>query len=200
MAQPAVTTAPPPEAAPVVASPAPAPTAYSEADLLALVDDENQQLLLAVAETHVHQYFSRNDATGVSHIEWARAVRVDRYTSGSYEVLVAFSAVVGPPEGPFIRSPLRTVSLSVETAGGAAQVIGLPQPITTANFMAPEPIGELLAIDELPTEAILLAQADAAPWGPVEVLGGWYDESWTVVVAVTDAGGRWELAVPTDVR
>lgn len=178
------------------------PTAsiYSEADLMALVDDGSDQLVAAAAEIFVQRYFARNDASHVAHVEWARVIRIDPRDAGGFSAAVAFSTVAGPTEGPFARIPLRAVVVDVAVVGGSAQVLGLPKTLDRMPIDSPRPVEEVVAVDALPTEAILAAQTAAEPWGTVEIVGGWHGNTWTVMVAVTDElGVRWELAVDTAV-
>lgn len=181
---------------------APPPTAsiYSEADLLALVDDGSEQLVAAAAEVFVQRYFARSDAAHVSHVEWARVIRIDQRDAGGYSAEVAFSTVAGPTDGPFTRIPLRAVSVDVAVVAGSAQVIGLPKTLDRMPIDSPRPVEEVVGVEALPSAAILAAQTAAAPWGIVEIVGGWQADTWTVMVAVTDETGvRWELAVDTAV-
>ena len=194
-----VTTTVLPESA-VPAAPPPTASIYSEADLMALVDDGSDQLVAAAAEAFVHRYFARNDASHVAHVEWARVIRIDPRDAGGFSAAVAFSTVAGPTEGPFARIPLRAVVVDVAVVGGSAQVLGLPKTLDRMPIDSPRPVEEVVAVDALPTEAILAAQTAAEPWGTVEIVGGWHGNTWTVMVAVTDElGVRWELAVDTAV-
>ncbi|NNF65840.1 MAG: hypothetical protein HKN07_16465 [Acidimicrobiia bacterium] len=188
------------ESAVAVATP-PTASIYSEADLLAVVDNGSEPLVAATAEVFVQRYFARNDASHVSHVEWARAIRIEPRGDGGFSVEVAFSTVAGPIEGPFVRMPPRAVLVEVAVGEGSAQVLGLPKMLDRVPIEAPRPAEEVVAAAEaLPTEAILAAQTAAAPWGAVEIVGGWHADTWTVMVAVTDEmGARWEFAVDTGV-
>jgi hypothetical protein len=217
-----------PVAAPMPSSaavPSSAPAAdesrlFSEADLMAVIPEEEQHRAMWRAEWFVTDFFTvdgdpqigtttkaalpedldapmpHSAAPGVSYVEWARALEARPGGPGRYEVDVAFRTLSGEGEGLLARQPVRAVRIQVEIGeGGGASILDLPAPIELA---IPRAVVAYPAPAEAPPEIVDDAAAAVEAFGFVEeVLTAGVDENgWRVVLAVVDASGiRWPLAV-----
>jgi hypothetical protein len=219
----------PPPTAPLqpmpTAAPSPSTTAvpqrlYTEADLMAVVPEEEQRAAVARAEWFVTDFFTVDGdgvavegvrgalpagfevvlphevGGGTSYVEWARALRVVPEAPGRYRVTVAYRALAGATGEPLRRSPVVAVDVEVAVdSGGATAVVDLPQPaaIDTATAEAAIP-----AEAEPPAEVAAAAIELARRVGDdPQVEGAGLDAvGWRVVVSVTDGSGlRWPLVV-----
>lgn len=200
---------------------APAPPLYSEADLMADPPDPGARAAVVRAEWFVSDYFTADyeptgsgdvraalpgaaelpdmpqDGTGgVSYVEWARAFKVDEVGDGTYLVSIAFRALGAPPEGSFVRLPVRAVAVHVDVLGDGAAILDLPRPISLpAGPEAPAWPDEMA---DPPTEVVDVAAARASVWGtePRIVSASKTTGGWRVVTTVADAvGNRWPLSI-----
>jgi hypothetical protein len=211
--------------APVVAdSPSAISTAeerlYSEADLMAVMPEEDQRAAAARAEWFVTDFFTVDgdsatasavrealpegfDAVlphdvggGVSYVEWARAMRVAPDGPGRYVVTVAFRVLSSREYESLIRDPVQAVHVRVAVDGeSSTAVVDLPEPaiVETAVIATPVPPDA-----EPPPEVVATAFELAGTLGAdaaVEQAG--VDESgWRIVVSVASPSGlRWPLVV-----
>ncbi len=206
-----------PEAAPSVTTPAaaaaPSPTVappalYREADLLAVLPEEESRLAAMHAEWFVTDHFTVDGAeepvtapggasgdaevdTGTgrrpgTYVEWARAFRIDGSRPDRYLVDVAFRLLVEDGDGSFLRAPVRAVQVPVgRDASGALEIADLPSPAAAppAARVAPHPPGAAVPADvEAAAQQVLAAHGLAG-----RVLSGYADAGgWQVVV---EAGG-----------
>ena len=197
---------------------------YSEADLMADPPDSGERAAIARAEWFVTDYFTadyeptgsadvraalpgaadmpdlpQDGRGGISYVEWARAFRIDEIGDGAYEVGIAFRALASPPEGAFIRLPVRAVEVVVGSGPDGASVLDLPRPIPLPVGPEPAPWPEPGA--DPPQDVVDFAAARASVWGnePRIVNAALTDEGWRVVMTVADdVGNRWPLALLVD--
>ncbi len=210
---------------PPVDAPRPTSPLYSEADLMADPPDPEERTAVARAEWFVTDFFTadyeptgsadvraalptapdlpslpQDGREGISYVEWARAFRVEEAGNGAYLVGVVFRTLAAPPEGAFIRLPVRAVEVLIDVAGDAATVLDLPRPIAVPVGPEPEPWPEPEA--DPPSAVIDVAAARASVWGtePRIVSASLAATGWRVVVTVADdVGNRWPLAMIVDV-
>ena len=194
---------------------------YSEADLMADPPDPGERSAIVRAEWFVSDYFTadyepsgsgdiraalpsaaempdmpQDGRGGISYVEWARAFHVDRASDGTYLVGIAFRALAAPPDGAFIRLPVRAVEVAVEVGMGGATVLDLPRP--TALPVGPEPPPWPDPTGNPPPGVVDIAAARASVWGsePRIVSASSIDGGWRVVVTVADdVGNRWPLSM-----
>ncbi len=198
-----------PPAAPSEPAVAPAdPSLYSEADLMAVVPEEDLRLAAARAEWFTVDFFGGVDAglapglpevhsdAGYSWVEWARASRVAAAGAGRYDVTVVFRTLTEAGAGGFRRLPIRAVIVPVEVdAGGLAVVADLPRPAEVPGGSGAEPVPPVGAV---PEDVAAAALQRAGLFGPdAEIVGGSRTlAGWRVIVLAGDASGmRWPLAV-----
>lgn len=198
---------------------------YSEADLMADPPDPGERAAIARAEWFVTDFFTadyeptgsadvraalpsapdlpdlpQDGRDGISYVEWARAFRIDDAGQGSYLVGVVFRALAAPPDGAFIRLPVRAVEVLVDVTGDGATVLDLPRPISLPVGPEPAPWPEPEA--DPPPDIVDLAAARASVWGtePRIVSASLVPSGWRVVVTVADdVGNRWPLAMIVEV-
>ncbi len=207
-----------PEAAPLAEDPAdgaaPAPTVappglYREADLLAVLPEEESRLAAMRAEWFVTDHFTDDGAEDQSaavvadesgdatedagsgrrpgtYVEWARAFRVDGSRPDRYLVDVAYRLLVEDGDGSFLRAPVRAVRVPVgRDASGVLEIADLPSPTDApaVGVVPPPPAGITV-----PADVVAAAQEVLAAHGLVgRVVSGYTDGGgWRVVV---DAGG-----------
>jgi hypothetical protein len=217
-AEPVPTAAPEPSAAPAVAG-----DPLSEADLMAVLPEEEGRVAAARAEWFVTDYFTVDGgagaaermagivpdalvgflphgagATGLSYVEWARAFRVEPGGAAEYAVSVAYGSVASVAGGPIVRQPVAAVEVTVRfNDAGEPEVAGLPRPIPVPNSS-----GALVAVQAPPPEVTTQALAVATVHGtePEAVAAYRTPRGWDVVVMVTHAasGVRWPLAIPVE--
>jgi hypothetical protein len=198
---------------------------YSEADLMADPPDPGERTAIVRAEWFVSDYFTadyeptgsadvraalpsaadvpdlpQDGRGGISYVEWARAFRVEEAGDGAYLVTVAFRALAAPPEGAFIRLPVRAVEVLVGVGADGASVLDLPRP--TALPVGPEPTPWPEPGGDPPQAVIDLVGARASVWGsePRIVSAAVIDAGWRIVLTVADGvGNRWPLSmeIPT---
>jgi hypothetical protein len=198
------------------------PQLYSEADLMAVLPEEEMRLAVMRAEWLVRDYFTVDGPSaavgdvrsvlpveladvelphvgpgGVSYVEWARAFTVEPLGPAQYRVSVAFRSLVGEGSGSLARSPVRAVSVDVAvTPEGVTSVLDLPSPLA-APGSTQSPI-ELPAQAEAPPEVIAAALNLVADLGndPQLVSSGLAGDEWRLVFVVTDESGhRWPVVV-----
>ncbi len=196
-------------------------TLYSEADLMADPPDPGERSAIVRAEWFVTDYFTadyeptgsadiraalpgaaavpdlpQDGRGGISYVEWARAFRVDEAGDGAYLVGIAFRALAAPPDGAFIRLPVRAVEVLVDVGMDGASVLDLPRP--TALPVGPEPGPWPEPSGDPPQSVVDLAAARASVWGsePRIVSAASVAEGWRVVITVADdVGNRWPLSM-----
>jgi hypothetical protein len=213
-------------ATPLDTTPPAAPVLFSEADLMAGLDDHLAAVAAARAEWFVIDYFTADldplgslpvrtaiptngvptlpqdgGAAGVTYVEWARAFRVEPIEPGLYRIGVAFRAVGAAGDEPFFRFPVRAVELVVAVTGDGTglAVVDLPAParLPLDTSYAPWPADG----EPVPEDIVAAAIEAAAGWGEstAYVSGAATDRGWRVVVSVADdVGNRWPLAVWLD--
>ena len=203
-----------------IATPEPA-TLFTEADLMAVIPEEEQRLAVAYAEWFLTDYFTvdgdalaaerlramlpvgmdvvlpHDGATGVSYVEWASAIAVRPDGPGRYSVDVAFQTLAGAGDGTLVRQPARAARIPIlVTEAGLVSVGDLPEPIavpaTAADFVAPPS-------DDPPPEVGAAAVEAASTFGAAgELIDAGIDASgWRVVIAVRDSSG---ISFPFAVR
>lgn len=197
------------------------PQLYSEADLMAVLPEEEIRIALMRAEWFITDYFTvdgessaiaddtaalpdghtaiplphSSPGTGISYVEWARAFHLEPQGPAQYRVSVAFRTLAGPTVGSLSRTPVRAVSVDVRVGiDGGSAVIDFPAPVEPprALVLAAVEVPELDAPSDVLTDA--LAAATAVGGEPVPIVAGLDEDGWRVVVLVGDASGlRWPL-------
>jgi len=194
---------------------------YSEADLMADPPDPGELKAIVRAEWFVSDCFTadyeptgsadvraalpsaadvpdmpQDGRGGISYVEWARAFHVEEAGEGAYLVAVAFRALAAPPEGAFIRLPVRAVEILVGVGADGASVLDLPRPM--ALPVGPEPAPWPEPGGDPPQAVIDLAGARASVWGsePRIVSASVIEAGWRIVLTVADdVGNRWPLSM-----
>jgi len=194
---------------------------YSEADLMADPPDPGERTAIVRAEWFVSDYFTadyepagsadvraalpsaadvpdlpQDGRGGISYVEWARAFRIESAGDGAYLVTVAFRALAAPPDGAFIRLPVRAVEVLVGVGVDGASVLDLPRP--TALPVGPEPAPWPEPGGDPPQAVIDLAGTRASVWGsePRIVSASAIEAGWRIVLTVADdVGNRWPLSM-----
>lgn len=200
-----------------------APRLFSEADLMAVLPEEEMRAAVMRAEWFVTDFFTVDGASsaesdvtaalatrpdevplphataadGISYVEWARAFFVEPVEPGTYRVSVAFRTLTGADAADLSRSQVRAVAVSVRVgARGATIVTNLPAPLGSPASLSAEP--QPFTEAEAPDDVLAAAFAAAMNVGsdPAPLLVGTDDEGWRVVVMVGgESGMRWPLAV-----
>lgn len=200
---------------------------YSEADLMADPPDPSERAAVVRAEWFVTDYFTadyepsgsgdvraalpgsaelpdlpQDGSGGISYVEWARAFDIQPAGNGTYLVDVAFRTLAAPPDGAFIRLPVRAVEVLVDVGPGGASVMDIPRPATLPAGPEPPawPDGDGLPP---PEDVVDVAAAQASVWGsePRIVTAAAIETGWRVVVTVADdVGNRWPLALIVGVQ
>jgi len=200
-----------PEAAPL----------YSEADLMALVPGNQEQLAAARAVWFVREYFGAGGRPGdvgavlaalpagagidsekdqrASYVEWAEPFSVEQIGDGLYRVGVVFGMLGGEDVSTLTRLEPAAVAVVVEVEGGGAGVVDLPMPVE------PPARSEIAvwpdATQDVPASVIDAAEQAASVWGsdPMVAAASQGDAGWRIEVLVSDeAGIRWPMAVWID--
>lgn len=196
------------------------PTLFSEADLMAVMPEDNAMLVAMRAEWFVTEFFTVGGAPEAadqvrhmlgangpglalphdkpphtSYVEWARAYRVVESTSSRFEVEVAFRMLVEDDDGSFIRQPLTAVLVPiVADSDGGFGVADLPAaiPLPELGFAPP-----WAPPREAPPDVEAAALSELALVGePGTVLGSTFDEDgWRLVVETAIAGIGFPLVV-----
>ena len=212
---------PPVDAAGVVAPVS--PRLYSEADLMAVLPEEEMRAAVMRAEWFVTDFFTvdgsitamadmaevlpigltgtslphEDPGTSISYVEWARAYLVEPAHPGAYRVTVAFRTLAGPEPGALVRSAVRAVAVTVEVgADGASAVLDLPSPAERPPALKVD--AAETAEMQAPTDVVAAAVAAGSGVGsdPAALMSGFDDDGWRVVVLIGDNSGlRWPLAV-----
>ena len=198
------------------------PQLYSEADLMAVLPDEEMRAAAMRAEWFVTDFFTaaesvdqdhilsglpegvlslalprRSGDRGTSYIEWARAYRVEPLALSLYRVSVAFRMLAGSSAADLSRTTIRAVTVDVEVGvGGSTAVIDLPSPAIPPQAL----VLSAPAVDEVEAPPDVLAAALRATAGfgssPVPLSAGLDAAGWRIVVVVEDEFGlRWPLVV-----
>jgi hypothetical protein len=196
----------------------------SEADLMALLPDEQARAAVARAEWFVTDLFTsdldpagaapireamsagatlpvlpqESTAVAVAYVEWARAFRVEPVAPGLYRVGVVYRVLGATAEDDrFTRLTPRAVEVTVAvTPDGGTVVADLPNPIEH-----PEPPllrAPVLGTAGAPEHVLGAALAATAGWAhdPRVESSGDASGLWRVVVSVADEFGiRWPLAL-----
>ena len=199
-----------------------APRLYSEADLMAVMPEEEMRAAAMRAEWFVTDFFTvdgdvsavsdvlaalptgrsalplpHGSGSGLSHVEWARAYLVEPLGPGRYRVAVAFRTLAGPARGELVRSPARAVTVDVQVgADGATRVADYPAPLGFPPSLEVEVtvIPEMQASPDVLGGA--LTAASSVGTEPAVLLAGLDADGWRIVVLVGDQSGlRWPLAV-----
>ena len=193
---------------------------YSEADLMAILPEEEQRAAAARAEWFVTDYFTRDgdqsgsqaddhlpegvveaqpagdSSGGVSYVEWARATMVAPAGPARHEVTVTFRRLAGTDAASLHRLPVEAVLVTVVTTGdGEAVVTDLPVPATVTSPQASTTLPENA---DPPPEVVAAAFDAVAGLGEAVRIerAGIDDHGWRVVVSVVDASGwRWPYVV-----
>lgn len=198
------------------------PQVYSEADLMAVLPEEEMRLAVMRAEWFVRDFFTvdgpsaalddvrsvlpeelgevdlpHRSVGGVAYVEWARAFIVEPLGPARYRVSVAFRSLVGEGSGSLARSAVRGVAVDVEVSPeGVTSVLDFPSPV-------PAP-GSARSTITLPSEAEAPPEVVAAALNAVADAGddaqlvsaGLDGDQWRLMFLVTDASGyRWPVVV-----
>lgn len=224
--RPTATVSPSSPVAPSIAVPASFPPEpepaipYSEADLMAVVPEEDQRAAEVRAVWFVADYFTldgdpqtaadvraalpsgielvlpHDQAGGVSYVEWAHAIAVRPDGPGRYAVDVAFRTLQGSGDTLVVRQPVRAVRIRIAmTEDGTAAVLDLPEPLplphATATFARPP-------VADPPPELVARLASDVAAIGsPGDILDAGVDSTgWRIVLSVRGPFGlEWPLTV-----
>jgi hypothetical protein len=192
----------------------PAPTLYSEADLMAVLPEGDQLLVAARAEWFIADFFTvlgPDDAVaglpsglprpvaeegGYSWVEWVRAARVVPVSADQFEVTVLFRTLRRDLDGALVRSPIAAVVVPVSLdLEGALGIGGLPRPADLPQEAAALPRPPLTMP---PDDVAAVAVAAVAGFGEAPAVEGGVlgAVGWRVVITVTgEAGVRWPLEV-----
>lgn len=182
------------------------PEATTEADLMAVDTQMLERAAAGLAEAAAVQYFSAEsdgiwtgvefDSSRSTFVESATAVTVTQVAATRFEVIVAVSLLDAADGSPFVRRPLRGVSILVDATDGVFRPVDLPTPavLPFAPF-APESTTATAADGPM----IEAATAIAAPFGTVvadsvvvhRLESG---ETRVVVSVVDDAGIAWPMS------
>ncbi|MEX1043093.1 MAG: hypothetical protein WD020_00485 [Acidimicrobiia bacterium] len=187
------------------------PEVITEADLMAIDVHMLERAAAGLAEAAAVEYFSAESHgiwTGVefdpsrsTFVESATAVTVTQVAATRFEVIVAVSvldAVDAVDGSPFVRRPLRGVSIVVDGADGTFRPLDLPTPATL-------PFGSLIpaaATEEIADPAAIeTATALAASFGTVvadsvvvaTLASG---EQRVALTMVDEAGIAWPMSFP----
>jgi hypothetical protein len=199
------------------------PQLYSEADLMAVLPEEEMRTAVMRAEWFVTDFFTVDGessaiadisaalpdghgaapfphsagGSGISYVEWARAYFVEPLGPARYRVSVAFRTLAGPAVGNLVRTPVRAVTVDIEVGpDGATGVSDFPSPAPAPPSLA------LPAIDtpdmDAPPDILASALQSTSGVGtnPAPFLTGLDDEGWRIVVLIGDESGlRWPLVV-----
>jgi hypothetical protein len=214
--------APDPIAAQVVEAPVPSEP-LSEADLMAVLPEEEVRAAAAAAEWFVTDYFTVDGGSGsrervaarvpdlvadmlphglesehLAYVEWASAVRVEPMGPGSYDVTVVYGSVASRSGGLITRQPVRTVGITARfTDVGGPQIVGLPRPQPTIELLEAGVAGE-----PAPEAVVAAALIEASVFGDEPEAVGAYRAAgaWRVVVLVGDpsSGIRWPFEIVVD--
>lgn len=199
------------------------PQLYSEADLMAVLPEEEMRAAVMRAEWFVTDFFTidgefsaateittalpdghaavplphQSTEAGISYVEWARAYRVEPLAPARYRVSVAFRTLAGVAVGNLVRTPVRAVTVDVEVGrDGATAVIDFPSPAPLPGTLTLGAV-EIPEMDA-PPEILAAALQAAAAVGtdPAPLLTGLDGAGWRIVVLVSNGSGlRWPLAV-----
>ena len=194
---------------------------YSEADLMADPPDPGERAAIVRAEWFVTDFFTadyeptgsadvraalpgaanlpdmpQDGRGGISYVEWARTFRIAETGDGAYLVGVVFRTLAAPPDGAFIRLPVRAVEVAIDVGADGASVVDLPRPIPLP--VGPEPAPWPEASGDPPQGVVDIAAARASVWGsePRIVSAAQLAEGWRIVLTVADdVGNRWPLSL-----
>lgn len=198
------------------------PQLYSEADLMAVLPDEEMRAAAMRAEWFVTDFFTADESVGqdrilsglpegvlslalplrsgdrgTSYVEWARAYRVVPLAPSRYRVSVAFRMLAGSSADDLSRTTVWAVTVDVEVGvGGSTGVIDLPSPAMPpeALVLAAPTVGEV----EAPPDVLAAALLATAGFGssPVPLSTDLDAAGWRIVVVVEDEFGlHWPLVV-----
>ena len=196
----------------------------AEADLRAVPADAGFRAAVARAEWFVFDFFTadtepvdggdvraalpehaevpampQDGAEGISYVEWARAFKVEEAGDGTYLVSVVFRVLGAPPDGDFVRLPVRAVQIHVDVLGDGAAILDLPRPIPLPT--GPEPASWPDVAADPPAAVVDRVVAQVSSWGsePRIVTAAETETGWRVVATVTDdLGHRWPVSVLVD--
>ena len=203
------------------AVPAP-PRLYSEADLMAVLPEEEVRVAVMRAEWFVTDFFTVDGSNaghtdvvaalggsldapiphagqgqGISYVEWARSYLVEPIGPARYRVSVAFRTLAGPDPADLERTGVRAVAIEVHVGeNGASVVADLPSPLGRPATLVANP-GQLVEA-EPPENVVGAALETAAQFGsdPAPVSTGTDVAGWRIVVMVGDGSGlRWPVTV-----
>lgn len=205
-----------PVSTPIVATtavsvpPTTVPPAVTEADLMAIDVDVLERAAAALAEVAVREYFSGEtdgiwagvlfDGTRSTYVEHVSAVTVTPITQTSYEILVVASVLDAAEGEPFIRRPLRAVTVVVDATDGNFRPVDLPSPtaLPFGTFDAPavsEKEPDPAVIDAIASEIGLFGDVGDAPLSYGTTDEG---ELRVVITMVDEAGVAWPMAFTID--
>ena len=198
----------------------PSPSLYSEADLMAVMPEQELRLASVTAETYVAGAFTRDGVAGdplgtagktpdgdaaveeeppaavaTAWVERVATVAIAPTGPGAYEVTVVVGVMAGDTEGVFRRLPLRSVRVPVALdEDGVAHVADLPTPVATPISAAVIPeTGEAAPAPE----KVLMGARNLVPWDePVEVTSTHRtDTAWRVHL-LSETGVAMVIEVP----
>lgn len=177
-----------------VATPTPVtvapPTLYSEADLMAVLPEEEQRLAAAHAEWFTTDALTVTSDEVQTYVEWARAFRVDASQPDVYEVDVAYRLLIEDPDtATFARAPLAAVRVRMSrTLDGSLAVDDLPTPVEIPVATPTSDWPEAAAIsDDVAAEA--LARLSELGLEGTVVGGHATEDGWRIVVDAAHPGG-----------
>jgi hypothetical protein len=199
---------------------APSAVAYSEADLMAVVPEEDQRAAAARAVWFVTDYFTidgdvqtaddvraalpqgidvvlpHDEPAGVSYVEWAHALAVRPDGPGRYAVDVAFRALQGSGDAGVTRQPVTAVRVRMAIMpDGTVAVRDLPEPLPLS--VASVEVARPPAADPPPEILARLASEVSAVGSPGDILEAGVDTiGWRILLSVDGPFGlSWPLAV-----
>lgn len=164
----------------------------------------------AFAEVAVREYFSGEsdgiwagvefDGSRSTFAEHAAAVSVTPITQSIYEVVVVASVLDAAEAEPFVRRPLRAVTVVVDATDGIFRPMDLPSPtaLPFGAFDSPavtyrEP--DLAVIDAIAAEVESFGDVDGEPLSYATTEDG---KLRVVVTVVDEAGIGWPMAFTVD--
>jgi len=184
-----------------------APALFSEADLMASLDNESTRAAAAYAEWFVYDFFTvdgdastleslrsalpngvpeellpHTSTQAVTYVEWASAARVTEASPGRYEVLVLFRTVAAAEGLAFDRQPVRAVVVPMEMSStGGLRLTDLPSP---AQVPQRPVVAEWIAPDG-PSSPSIGGAAAALSWHGLDTD--------LAVIAASPDGDQWRV-------
>lgn len=182
------------------------PEVITEADLMAIDIHMLERATAGFAEAAAVEYFSAEsggiwkgvafDPSRSTFVESATAVTVTQVAATRFEVIVAVSVLDAADGSPFIRRPLRGVSIVVDATDGTFRPVDLPTPVDLPFEAVATPSRTESAADPVVIEMVA---ALAAPFGTVAADSAVVHtltsgETRVAVTVVDEAGIAWPMS------